>query len=469
MKIHFIGIGGIGVSALSQYYLALDHQVSGSDLISSEITDFLKEKGVKIFIGKHKAKNLPQDTDLVIYSSAVSFDNPELRRAKKGKIKIKSYPQALGELTKKYFTIAVSGTHGKSTTAAMISLILIKAGFDPIVVIGTKLREFDNSNFRIGRSKYLVIEADEWQASFLNYFPQIIVLTNIEREHLDFYKNLKNILKTYKKYIEYLPKGGVLVANGEDSNIQKIIRDRISCGGPISLYRLRQKETKKLKRILKVPGKHNVYNSLAALTVARALKVPDRVSFQALSEYKGAWRRFEIKKFQVSGFRFQVISDYAHHPTEIQATLKTAREKWPQKRIWAVFQPHQYQRTYYLWDDFVKAFDLADKVIITKIYEVAGREQKKISKKINSQKLAEAIGKRGKETYFIEDFEKIPYFLKNKVKSGDIILIMGAGDIYKLAENIRRSDLREYKEIGSPSEIRSLRGLTKIKNKKRIE
>jgi len=201
MKIHFIGIGGIGVSALAQYYLAKGHKVSGSDLVSSEITGSLKKSGAKIFIARHLAKNLPDDTDLVIYSPAVSSDNPEIEKAKKSGIKIQSYPEALGELTKKYFTITVSGTHGKSTTCAMIALVLMKAGLDPTVIVGTKLKEFNGSNFRIGKSKYLIIEADEWQASFLNYWPKIIVLTNIEREHLDYYKDLKHILKTYKEYI----------------------------------------------------------------------------------------------------------------------------------------------------------------------------------------------------------------------------------------------------------------------------
>ncbi|MCJ7786845.1 Mur ligase domain-containing protein, partial [Patescibacteria group bacterium] len=224
MKIHFIGIGGIGVSALAQYYLTKGHKISGSDLTSSEITNFLKKKGTKLILGRHLAKNLPEDTDLVIHSLAVLPNNPEMKKAKKLGIKVQSYPEALGELTRKYFTIAVSGTHGKSTSAAMIALILIKAGLDPTVIVGTKLKEFGGSYCRVGKPvrqaqrkiQYLVIEADEWQASFLNYRPKIIVLTNIEKEHLDFYKNLNHILKTYKKYIGHLPKDGVLVANSDD-------------------------------------------------------------------------------------------------------------------------------------------------------------------------------------------------------------------------------------------------------------
>ncbi len=225
MKIHFIGIGGIGVSALARYYLTQGHKISGSDLVASEITDALKNLGVKIFTGPHRDENLPKNTDLVIYSPAVQKNNPELKAVNyRGSTSIiESYPEALGELTKKHFTIAISGTHGKSTTTAMIGLLLTKAGFDPTVIVGTKIKEFKDSNCRVGKSQYLVIEADEHMASFLNYWPKILVLTNIEADHLDYYKNLNNILKTFKKYVGHLPEDGVLIVNGDDKNIKKII------------------------------------------------------------------------------------------------------------------------------------------------------------------------------------------------------------------------------------------------------
>lgn len=437
-KIHCIGIGGIGVSALAQYYLKEDCQVSGSDLAGSEITQALKELGIKIFIGPHSAKNLPANVDLVVYSPAVQPGNPELKRAKKLGITSLSYPEALGELTKKYFTIAVSGTHGKSTTAAMTALILIKAGLDPTVIIGTKLKEFKGSNFRIGKREFLVIEADEWRASFLNYFPKIIVLTNIEREHLDYYKNLNSILKTYKKYIKHLPRDGVLVANSEDKNIKKITGTiKKTRNGPASIfYSLGQKEAKKLRKILRIPGAHNVYNALAALMVARVLKIPDKISFRALSEYRGSWRRFEERKLRIvenehSVRSITVINDYAHHPTEVKVTLKAAREKFPKKTIWCVFQPHQYQRTYYLFNDFVKVFQEAsiDKALITDIYDVAGREEGKIKKNVSSEKLAKAIRK---ENIIYLSKEKIINYLKENLKGEEIVIIMGAGDIYKI-------------------------------------
>lgn len=434
MKIYFIGIGGIGISALAQYYLSKGHEVSGSDLISSEITDFLKKKGAKIYIGSHEKNRLKPDIKQVIYSPAVKKNNPELLEAKKRGIKIQSYPQVLGELTKKYFTIAVSGTHGKSTTTAMTSLILIKAGLDPTVIIGTKLKEFGNSNFRVGKGKYLIIEADEWNASFLNYWPKIIVLTNIEKEHLDYYKNLKHILKTYQEYIGHLPRNGMLVINKDDKNISKLKIQNLKSHPKSQSFSLKQKEAKKLKKILKVPGEHNILNALAALTTAHILKIPDRVSLKALSEYKGAWRRFEKCKFKIGNQKLEIISDYAHHPTEIKATLKATREKFPHRKIWCVFQPHQYQRTFYLFKDFIKVFREIpiDKLIITDIYDVAGREKGDIKGKISSEKLVKTID-RTWAIYLPK--EKIINYLKRNLKGKEIVIIMGAGDIYKIIDN----------------------------------
>ena len=465
MKIHFIGIGGIGVSALAQYYLNKGAQVSGSDLASSEIIKILEDKGAKIFIGKHRAGNLPTDVERVIYSPAVKPVNSEFKKARKlqtanSKLKILSYPEALGELTKKYFTIAVAGTHGKSTTTAMLALILIKAGLDPTVIVGTKLKEFGNSNFYSGKSKYLVIEACEHEESFLHYRPKTIVLTNIEEEHLDYYKNLDNVLRAFKKFIKYLPKEGVLVANRDDGNIQGILNPKSKIQMPnqiqnpnakIQKYSLNQKkDVQKLKKILKVPGEHNVYNALAALTAARALKISDKISYKALSEYKGCWRRFEIKRYNIQDTRYkiQVISDYAHHPTEVKATLKATREKFSKKNIWCIFQPHQYQRTFYLFDDFVKVFSKAmqekwiDKLIIADIYDVAGRENKQIKKQVSSKKLARCIDNKAtgaaNKAMHISNITKITNYLNKNLNGGEVVVIMGAGDIYKLLDHYTR-------------------------------
>ena len=441
MKIHFIGIGGIGVSALAQYYLSKGYQVSGSDLVSSEITEALKKKGAKILIGKHRKENLPKNVDLVIYSPAVQKTNPELRAA--FKIQILSYPEALGKLTEQYYTIAVSGTHGKSTTTAMISLILIKAGLDPTVIIGTKLKEFGDSNCRVGKSKYLVIEADEHFASFLNYWPKIIVLTNIEADHLDYYKNLNNILKTFKKYVGHLPKDGYLVANKDDKNIRSIFSTTVK---NVLWYSLKDKESRELQTILKIPGEHNVSNALAALTVARILKIPDKISFKALSEYEGSWRRFEIMKGNLGGKKITIVSDYGHHPTKVRVTLKAAREKWPKEKIYCVYQPHQYQRTYYLFADFVKTFKQApmNKIIITDIFDVAGREEEDIKKKVNSEKLVKAINKKG-VVYLSK--EKILDYIRDNLREIDVLIIMGAGDIYRLVDSFSLTEKKNKKKI----------------------
>lgn len=441
MRIHFIGIGGIGVSALARYYLLKGHKITGSDLESSEITDALKKLGVKIYIGKHKAKNVSGNVDLVVYSPAVRLDNPEVKEAKKKKIRVKSYPKALGKLTKEHFTIAVAGSHGKSTVAAMIGLLLRKAKFDPTVIIGTKLKEFGDSNCRVGKSKYLVIEADEHFGSFLNYHPEIIVLVTLGADHLDYYKNLSNLFKAFKKFIDNLKKEGALVANIDDKNIKKIIPSRYR---NVKWYSQRARESAKLRKILKVPGEFNVSNALAALMTARVLEIPDKISFKSLSEYKHSWRRFQIRKITVNRKQVTLIDDYGHHPAQVQATLGAAREKYPKKEIWCVYQPHQYQRTHYLFDEFVRAFKKAvqpvhgkppvEKLIITDIYSVVGRETKSIKKKVDSKKLVEAVNEES-VTYMPK--VKILNFLKKNIKGGEVIIIMGAGDIYNLSLRLK--------------------------------
>lgn len=426
MKIHFIGIGGIGVSALAQYYLAKGHEISGSDLTASEVTEFLKAKGIKIFIGQ-SAGNVSKDADMVIYSPAVQKDNPEYVKAKELGVALHSYPEALGQLTKEYTTIAISGAHGKSTTTAMTALILVKAGIDPTVIIGTKLKEFNNSNFRMGKSQFLVIEACEYDGSFLNYQPNIIAVTNIDKEHMDYFKTFSNVLKTFRNFFSALPSKGFLVVNADDQNLAKISKGEFSTLS----YSLKQKEAKQLKKILRIPGKHNISNALAALTVARILNVKDAVSFKSLSEYKGSWRRFELKESKRNGNAITVISDYGHHPNEVLATLTAAREKYPKKTIWLIFQPHQYQRTYYLFNDFVKLFKKIpiDHVLITDIYDVAGRETKAINAKVDSGLLVKKIAKKHVEYMLMQDAE---LFVKNRIKKGEVLIIMGAGSVYKL-------------------------------------
>lgn len=428
MKIHFIGIGGIGVSALAQYYLEKGHTVTGSDLAASEVTESLQKQGISVVIG-NMADHIKSDFNMVVYSPAVKQDNPEFLQAQNLGITLKSYPEALGELTKQYITIAVSGSHGKSTTTAMTALVLIKAGIDPTVVVGTRLKEFGNSNFRMGQSEYLVIEACEYDSSFNNYFPKITMITNVDKEHLDYFKTFANVVKTFKEFIMRLPKDGFLVANRDDKNLVKISKGTFTT----NYYFSRQKEAAQLKKILKVPGKHNVSNALAVLQVARILGIKDTVTFKVLSEFKGTWRRFEVKGGIADRKRIIVVSDYGHHPTEVAATLQAAREKYPKKKIWCIFQPHQHQRTYYLFEDFVKLFRKVNinQIVITDIYDVAGREEKSINKKVDSQLLVKKIARKNIQYMPIANAEK---FVKENIKSGEVLIIMGAGDIYKLAD-----------------------------------
>ncbi|MCX6760240.1 MAG: UDP-N-acetylmuramate--L-alanine ligase [Candidatus Nealsonbacteria bacterium] len=434
MKIHLIGIGGIGVSALAQYYLSQGHEVTGSDLTMSEITDYLQKLGVKITKNKSLPAKIPHKMpDLVVYSPAVKKTNPELAFYLKKKIKCLSYPEALGGLTKNYFTIAVSGAHGKSTTTAMLGLILIKAKLDPTIIVGTKLKEFGGANFRPGKSKYLVIEACEYDSSFLHYVPQMVVVTNIDKEHLDYFKNLKNVIAAFMDFIARLPDSGALVANGDDKNMQKILLDKkfqAKSRFKISGFRIKSKEADIVKNILNVPGIHNVYNALAALTAAKELKIDDDVVLKSLSEYKGSWRRFEEKEKIINGKKIKIINDYGHHPTEIEATFEAARQKYPDRKIWCVFQPHQHQRTFNLFNDFVKTFQsaLIDNIVIIDIYDVAGRETKKIKRKVSSKSLVKKINKKSVSYASMVLAEKK---VKKNIKSGDVLIIMGAGDIYE--------------------------------------
>ncbi len=432
MKVHLVGIGGIGVSALARYYLAQKNKVKGSDLVRSEITAALEKKGAKVFY-KQKRENISPDTDLVVRSVAVPENNPEIKRAKELGIKTLTYPEALGELTKKHKTIAISGAHGKGTTTAFVSFILIEAGLDPTVIIGTNLPQFGNSNCRIGRSDYLVIEADEYRKAFLNYQPKAIVTTNIDKEHMDCYKNLTEIKNTFLKFWSRLPENGQLVVNKDNSFLWELEPQISKLKPKTSWYSLQQNDdAEKVKKAIKIPGEHNISNGLAALTLARKLGVKDATSLRGIGEYKGGWRRFQILQEEPT----VVISDYAHHPTEIKATLEAVKEKYPKRRIWAVFQPHQYQRTHYLFPQFGPAFKKADRVVLTEIYSVAGREKEEIKKKVSGKKLARAVKKAGNEVSFVKDYKKIPELLKEKIREKDVLLIMGAGNIYKIAENL---------------------------------
>lgn len=455
-NIHFVGIGGIGMSGLAKIFLWQGKKVSGSDLVSSKNILDLEKMGVKIFLGKHNEKNLPKNTDLVVYTQAANLENPEIKAAKKKGIRILSYPETLGYMTKKKFSICISGTHGKTTTTSLASLLLDKAGFDPTCLIGSNLKEF-KGNARRGKSRYFVLEADEYKSSFLNYWPKIIILTTIEYEHPDYFKNLDHMLGIYKKYIKHLPKNGVLVANADDKNVMKLIKSAkckvitygtknqksdftaldIKLEGGYPSFKITNKFQIKKSKLqnfkLNIPGIHNIYNALAIIALAQKLKIDLNIVQKVLANFHGAWRRFEYKG-EIKDKDITIIDDYAHHPTEIKATLRAARERFPKQKIICIFQPHQYQRTKFLFNDFTKAFYDADQVIIPEIYYVAGREKK--LKGINSTTLAAAIIKEKVNAKYISTFSEILKYLKDQKLKNCVIITMGAGDVTKLSDTL---------------------------------
>lgn len=424
-KAHFIGIAGIGVSALAQYFKSEGLAVSGSDL--SDCQNLIKKK-IKIYKG-HSCSNIKRDVDVIIYSNAIKENNPELLKGKKMGLRIMSYPEALGELTKKYFTIAVSGTHGKSTTTAMISSIMINAGLDPTVIIGTKIKNLNN-NFRKGKSKYLLIEADEYKGALLNYYPKIAVINNIEEDHLDYYKDVNDIIKTFQKYIKNNIKNNTLIVNDDDKNIKKILK--IYKRKPV-FFSLKDKDVRDIT--LKTPGDHNKYNALAALSVSRKLKINKKTAVEILSSFSGTWRRFEEKNINIKkNIRIKVINDYAHHPTAVSATIKAAKEKYKGRKIFLIFQPHQYERTYQLFDKFKEALSSTslEKIIITDIYSVKGRESPEIKKKVNSKMLVSGIN----NAIYIKNEKEIHRYILKNLQNKNILIIMGAGDIYLLENKL---------------------------------
>lgn len=421
---YFIGIGGIGISALAKFYLSRGEEIAGSDACDSELLDTLRSSGAKIFIGQ-KAENIPNNCTEIIHTPAAKDDNPEIIEAKKRGLRILSYPEALGELSKNYYTIAISGTHGKSTTTSMLGLALIEAGLDPTIIVGTKLKEFNNTNFRAGKSKYLVIEACEHEASFLNYYPQIAIITNIEEDHLDYYKTLENIQKAFEEFVSHIPEDGYLV---------KEERIRLESKGTNISYSITDEEMAKIKPIMQLPGEHNLLNALAVYKTAQILGAKEEDILRSLSKYQGSWRRFDISNIG----KFIFIDDYAHHPTEIEATLKSAREKYPDKKICCVYEPHQYQRTQFLFDGFISTFQNnlknknLDQLFLIDVYDVVGREgDEEIKKNYNSKILAGKI--QNPNCLYLENNQEI----KKVINDYDVVIMMGAGTIYNISQKLK--------------------------------
>lgn len=421
-KVHFIGIGGIGMSAVAQLFLHEGKKVSGSDTGSSKVTELLEEKGAKIYLSQ-SAENIEEDVDLVIYTIAIDAENPELKEARNRKIPIITYPESLGLISKDKFTIAVSGTHGKTTTTAMIAKVMIDAGLDPTVIAGSLMSEY-GSNFVPGKSQFFLVEACEYKRSFLNINPNILVITNIDNDHLDYYKDLADIQSAFGELAQKLAPEDFLICNMSHPSLEPIIEDpKVECN--IIDY-----PSLEAKLELRVPGKHNVENAKAALAVATVLEIKDKKAIKSLENFKGTWRRLEALGKTKNGAL--VYDDYGHHPTEIKASLAALREKFPKKKIVVIFQPHLYSRTKLLLKEFAGSFEGMSEVIIAPIYAAREVDDKSISAEI----LAGEIKKSGISAKAMGTFEEISQYLITAFNSDYVIVTMGAGDVYKIAEKL---------------------------------
>lgn len=446
-QIHFIGIGGISMSGLAEILINQGYKISGSDIKASNITERLSQLGASIYIGQC-GENI-NNPDLVVYTAAVKADNPELMTARELKITCIERSTLLGQMMLKYrFNINISGTHGKTTTTSMVTMIMLEAGLDPTVHIGGELAAI-GGNTKIGGSKYFISEACEYVESFLQFHPYLAVILNIEADHLDYFKDIDHIKEAFIKYVSLIPEDGYVIACIDDKNTASIL-DRVKCNritygiksenanwkakdisfderGYASFSLL--KDDQKITRIeLNVTGIHNVNNAIAAAAACHTLGCAPESIKSGLMRFTGTKRRFEVKGMKKD---IRVVDDYAHHPSEIAATLKAAKNI-SHNKIWCVFQPHTYTRTKALLNEFAHAFHDADTVIVSDIY--AAREADK--GEIHSKTLTDRINEAGSNAVYMPGFDQIADFLKNNASAGDLILTMGAGDIYKVGEII---------------------------------
>jgi UDP-N-acetylmuramate--alanine ligase len=445
-RIHFVGIGGIGMSGIAEVLLTLGHRVSGSDVSESEVTKRLVARGATIACGHH-ADAITPDIDVVVISSAVKYSNPEVVRARKLKIPVIPRAEMLAELMRLKYGIAIAGTHGKTTTTSLIAAILAKAGMDPTMVIGGKVHTM-GTNARLGQGELLVAEADESDGTFLLLSPVIAVVTNIDPEHLDYYGDMDRVRAAYLEFMNRVPFYGVSVLCLDSVNVRSLapqVRKRVITYGTTddcdyvardlcvigmeTLCEVVRHGTVLGTLRLRLPGRHHALNAIAAIAVAERLGVPFEVANQALAEFGGIHRRFELCG-EAGGV--MVISDYGHHPAEIRATLAAAREGFG-RRLVVLFQPHRYTRTRDLFSDFLDAFDAADHLVLTDIY-AAGEEA---VDGLNGEVLYWALRRRGHLTVsYVPRCEDLAAEVKPMLQVGDIVVVLGAGDIHCVAEEL---------------------------------
>ena len=456
-KIYCVGIGGIGVAAIARILKSQGLEVAGSDLRQSQVTDSLKNFGIQVFIG-HKDEQLKDfDPDIVVYSQDVSESSAgfgEIQMAKQLNIPLITQAQAVGALMEGKYGVAVTGTNGKSTTTAILGLIMEQAGTDPSVLVGTMLSlenesERFRANARAGKGKYVVAESDEYHRKMLENQPQMIIITNIAEDHLDYYKNLADIKEAFAEYIQSLPTDGILIYNADDHNTIEVCRaaacHKFTFGikhyADLQALNVKTENAKQFfdmhlndEKIgsfeLLVPGQFNIANALAASLAALKLGAPIDAIQKTLAQFAGTWRRFEaVGKLDGK----PVISDYAHHPAGVEATIKAVAEFYPGKKVLTVFQPHHRNRTQKLFGEFVSSLLGVEEVIIPEIFDVTGREH---GERISSFQLVDELRKQGVNASFAPDLAQAGEMIKQKSAQFDIILMMGAGDIDSLARKL---------------------------------
>ena len=452
--IYFIGIGGIGISALARIALQQGTKVSGSDVKSSSITKEMEFLGVRVFIG-HSTANLSDLPDLVIRTEDLDASaSKEMDFALSKKIPVITYAEALGLLMEGKYGIGITGTNGKSTTTALTALILDKAGLDPTVVLGSKISKKNSNdkfeaNARLGKSEYVVAELDEYKRKMLKAKPKILVLTNIAQDHLDYYKDLSDIKHAFGEAVNNLPLDGVIVYNADDSNTveiaQRAVCHKLTFGighyADLQAVNIKVADGKQTFDLhykdelvgsfeLSIPGKYNVSNVLGAILVALRLNLDIDIVKRTLKSFAGIWRRFEL----VGNYEGKpVFSDYAHHPDGLTAVIGAAKEFYPNKKILYVFQPHQHNRTKNLFGDFVTSLFLADDLIVAEIFDVPGREH---GEQVSSKDIVEKLNEQGNKAVYAKDLNETEELVKEKINNFDLVIFMGAGDIDEVARKL---------------------------------
>lgn len=443
-SIYFIGIGGISMSGLAEMLIQHGYKVSGSDAKESDLTDKLRKMGAKVFIGQ-SSENIDKNISLVVYTAAISKTNPEIIEAQKLGLEMMDRAEFLGKIMECFkYNIDISGTHGKTTTTSMISCISLKAKLDPTIMVGGELDAI-NGNFRCGKSEYFIAESCEYKASFLKFHPYIGLILNVDEDHLDFYKDINDIQNTFSKFAHLIPNDGCLIACAEDKRALEISKS-VSCrvvtygitSGMVTAENIKYDDmdlpsfdicengVKKLSINLSVPGRHNVLNSLGAYCASKAVGIDDKFIKEGLESFHNAHRRFEIKGKRND---VTVVDDYSHNPTEIKAALSIARN-FPHKKIFCVFQPHTYSRTLSLFDGFTHAFKGVDELILADIYSAREKDTGVIS----SNMLGDKIRENGGNCINIHSFQEITDYLRKNASDGDLVITIGAGDIYKVSE-----------------------------------